>query len=78
MGHLARIGFGVTQRKTPGLLREVAGIELSQAALNQDALKHGSEAGLIGILADVIKEEVRSSARIFTDDTGWKIGGERA
>lgn len=78
LGHLARIDFGMTQRKTPGLLEEVSGIELSQSALNQDALKHGSEDGLIGILAEAIKEEVKSSARIHTDDTGWKIGGKRA
>lgn len=78
LGHLARIDFGVTQRKTPGLLKEVSGIELTQSALNQDALKHGSEDGLVGILAEVIKEEVKSSLRIHTDDTGWKIGGKRA
>jgi len=78
LGHLARIAFGVTQRKTPDLLKEISGIELSQSALNQDALKHGSEDGLVGILAEIIKEEVTRSAHIHTDDTGWKIGGKRA
>lgn len=78
LGHLARIAFGVTGRKTPGLLKEVAGIELSQAALSQDALKLGGEDGLVGALAGAIKEEVKGSARIHTDDTGWKIGGKRA
>lgn len=78
LGHLARIAFGVTQCKTPDLLKEVTGIDLSQSALNQDALKHGGEDGLVGILAEIIKEEVQSSAHIHTDDTGWKIGGKRA
>jgi len=78
LGHLARIAFGVTQRKTPGLLKEISGIDLSQSALNQDALKHGGEDGLVGVLAEVIKEEVKRNARIHTDDTGWKIGGQRA
>ena len=49
LGHLARMEFGVTQRKTPALIKEVCGIELSQSALNQDALKHGSEEGLVGM-----------------------------
>ena len=78
LGHLARMEFGVTQRKTPALIKEVCGIELSQSALNQDALKHGSEEGLVGMIAKTIKEEVGKSPRVHTDDTGWKIGGKGA
>jgi hypothetical protein len=78
LAHLSRVAFGVTQRKTPELLKEVSGIDLSQAALNHDALKHGGEDGLVGIVAEAIKEEVQDSSHIHTDDTGWKIGGKKA
>jgi transposase len=74
--HLAHYGFGVTVRKTPGLLRAFTGVALTQSAITQDALRR--TAGRIGAAYQELRAAVPTADVVHTDDTGWRMGGERA
>ena len=49
---------------------------LSQSAITQDALRRAR--GAVGDAYRRLRESVRESAVVHTDDTGWRVGGERA
>ncbi len=68
--------FGVTLRKVPPIVREICGIDLSQSALTQDALKLGNGDGAISQEAERIKAAIQQSDDVNTDDTGWRTGGK--
>jgi len=44
--HVVHYGMGVPVRKLPAILREFTGVEVTQSALTQDALKQST--GAIG------------------------------
>ena len=57
-------------------LRALAGVRVSQGAISQDALRRA--AGAVGDAYSRLRTSVRASPFVHTDDTGWRVGGERA
>jgi transposase len=74
--HTLHYGMGVPVRKLPAILREFTGIELTQSALSQDALK--KSAGVIGNAYQELRTGVTTAPAVYTDDTGWRIRGQKA
>jgi hypothetical protein len=67
-------GMGVPVRKVPAILWEFTGVEITQSALTQDALKKAE--GVIGNAYQELRAEVATAPVVYTDDTGWPIHGE--
>ena len=56
------------------MLRALTGVELSQGAITQDALRRVR--GAVGDAYQRLRDSVRASRIVHTDDTGWRVGGE--
>ena len=67
--HVLHYGVGIPVRRVPSVLRTLTGVELSQSAITQDA---------VGDAYRRLRESVRESAVVHTDDTGWRVDGEGA
>ena len=74
--HTVHYGMGVPVRKLPIILREFTGIEVTQSALTQDALKKSE--GVVGNAYQELRAGVAKAAAVYTDDTGWRIHGQTA
>ena len=74
--HVLHYGVGVPVRKVPAVLRALTGVRVSQGAISQDALRRA--AGAVGDAYSRLRTSVRASPFVHTDDTGWRVGGERA
>jgi len=74
--HSLHYGHGVPVRRLPAILREMAGIAVTQSALTQDALKQAE--GPVGAAYQELREQVRQARVVYTDDTSWRIGGDGA
>ena len=74
--HILHYGVGIPVRRVPTVLRALTGVELSQSAITQDALRRVQ--GAVGDAYRGLRESVRESAVVHTDDTGWRVGGESA
>jgi len=74
--HTVHYGMGVPVRKLPAILREFTGIEITQSALTQDALKKSE--GVVGNAYQELRASVATAPAVYTDDTGWQIHGETA
>jgi len=74
--HTVHYGMGVPVRKLPAILREFTGIEVTQSALTQDALKKSE--GVVGNAYRELRAGVATAPAVYTDDTGWRIHGETA
>ena len=74
--HVLHYGVGIPVRRVPVVLRALTGVELSQSAITQDALRRAR--GAVGDAYQRLRESVRESAVVHTDDTGWRVGGEGA
>jgi transposase len=74
--HALHYGTGVPVRRVPAILKELTGIEVTQSALTQDAMKR-SEA-TIGRAYEQLRVGVQKAPVVHTDDTGWRTGGEPA
>src|SRR5713226_3295627 len=74
--HAVHYGMGVPVRKVPLLLREFTGVEVTQSALTQDALKKST--GVIGNAYQELRASVATAPVVYTDDTGWRIHGQAA
>ena len=76
LAHWLHYGQGVPVRRLPAILREMTGITITQSAITQDALKRSE-----GPVADAyleLRARVRRAPVTYTDDTGWRVGGEAA
>ena len=60
----------------PSVLRALTGVELSQGAITQDALRRAQ--GAVGDAYQRLRDSVCASRVVHTDDTGWRVGGEGA
>jgi transposase len=67
---------GVPFRKIPGILKELAGIEVTQSAITQDVLKRAE--GLVGQAYEQLRAKIRDAPFVHTDDTGWRTAGNPA
>ena len=74
--HMLHYGVGIPVRRVPTVLRALTGVELSQSAITQDALRRVQ--GSVGDAYRRLRESVRESAVVHTDDTGWRVDGESA
>ena len=74
--HTLHYAMGVPVRKLPAILREFTGIEVTQSALTQDALKKSE--GVVGNAYQELRTGVASAPAVYTDDTGWRIHGQKA
>ena len=74
--HMLHYGVGIPVRRVPTVLRALTGVELSQSAITQDALRRVQ--GAVGDAYRGLRESVRESAVVHTDDTGWRVDGEGA
>ncbi len=73
MAHTLHYGYGMPQRKVARVLKTFFGISLTQSAIAQNALS-SSAGDLASVYAGLI-DEIRRSTVVYTDDTGWRIGG---
>jgi transposase len=71
-------GEGVPQRKVPGILRSLTGLNLTQGAITQSAVRLGTCQGPIARHYEKSREKIKEQETIHTDDTGWRVGGEPA
>ena len=74
--HVLHYGVGVPVRKVPAVLMALTGVEVSQGAITQDALRRAT--GAVGEAYHKLRTSVRVSRLTRTDDTGWRVGGEPA
>src|SRR3954452_11862806 len=74
--HATHYGLGVPVRKVPAVLRLHAGLRLTQSAITQDASRRVS--GPIGTRYQALRDGIPKADVVYTDDTGWRVGGERA
>src|SRR3954471_5407004 len=74
--HATHYGLGVPVRKVPAVLRLYAGVQLTQSAITQDASRRVS--GPVGQGYQALRDRVPRADVVYTDDTGWRVGGERA
>jgi len=74
--HATHYGLGVPVRKVPAVLRLYAGVQLTQSAITQDASRR--VAGPIGSQYQALRDGIPKADVVYTDDTGWRVGGERA
>jgi transposase len=74
--HWLHYGLGVPVRKVPAILAHLGGIPLTQGAITRDALRRAQ--GRVGEAYEQLRQQVKEAAAVHTDDTGWKVGGERA
>src|ERR1035438_5025066 len=72
--HVVHYGMGVPVRKVPAILREFTGVEITQSALTQDALKKAE--GVVGNAYQELRAGVATAPVVYTDDNGWPIHGE--
>ena len=74
--HMLHYGVGIPVRRVPVVLRALTGVALTQSAITQDALRRAR--GAVGDAYHRLRDSVRESAVVHTDDTGWRVGGESA
>jgi len=76
LAHSLHYGQGVPVRRLPAVLRETTGIAITQSAITQDALKQAE--GAVGTAYQQLRAQVGQAPVVYTDDTGWRIGGDGA
>jgi transposase len=74
--HALHYGVGIPVRKVPAVLATLTGVRLTQGALTQDALRRA--VGPVGTVYEQLRATVSAAAVVYTDDTGWRVGGEPA
>jgi transposase len=74
--HALHYWVGIPVRKVPLVLATLKGLTLTQGAIAQDALRRSR--GRVGQVYQALRNGVRDSPVVYTDDTGWKMGGENA
>lgn len=74
--HELHYGMGIPVRKVPGVLKSLTGLEITASAITQDAMQQSE--GAVGAAYEKLRGQMRDSAAVHTDDTGWKVGGKSA
>jgi transposase len=74
--HTLHYQIGIPVRKVPAVLETLTGLKLTQGAITQDALRWAR--GKVGTAYQELRATVRESQAVYTDDTGWRVGGESA
>lgn len=71
-------GDGIPQRKVPRVLKSLTGLEVTQGALTQAAIRLGLGQGPVARQYQRLRGQIKEQPAINTDDTGWRVGGEGA
>jgi transposase len=74
--HVLHYQMGIPVRKVPAVLDLLTGTGLTQGAITQDALRRAR--GPVGAAYQELRASVQDTPAVYTDDTGWKVGGEPA
>jgi transposase len=74
--HILHYQVGIPVRMVPLVLNTLTGLVLTQGAITQDALRQAR--GKLGQKYQGLRAGVRNAPAVYTDDTGWKVGGENA
>ena len=74
--HALHYGVGIPVRNVPAVLRLLSGVQLTQGALTQDALRRA--AGAVSTVYTPCRAAIPAALVLHTDDTGWRVGGEPA
>lgn len=74
--HTLHYGVGIPVRKVPAVLALLQGVKLTQGAITQDALRRTQ--GAVGTAYQGLRAAVQQASTVYTDDTGWRIGGQAA
>jgi hypothetical protein len=74
--HALHYQVGIPVRKVPLVLDLLTGMELTQGAITQDALRRAK--GAVGAAYQELRHSVRNAPAVYTDDTGWRVGGNSA
>ncbi len=74
--HVLHYGVGIPVRKVPWVLKVLTGVNLTQGAITQDALRRARST--VGSVYERLRASVRDRPFVHTDDTGWRVGGEPA
>ena len=74
--HTLHYQMGIPVRKVPEVLETLTGLKLTQGAITQDALRRAR--GQVGTAYQSLRAKVQDAPAVYTDDTGWKVGGENA
>jgi transposase len=74
--HALHYGVGIPVRKVPLVLQELTGVRVTQSAVTQNALRRA--AGAAGRMYEELRLGVKESPAVYTDDTGWRVGGQNA
>jgi transposase len=76
VAHALHYGVGIPVRKVPAVLRLLSGVQLTQGALTQDALRRAT--GTVGTAYMQLRAAIPTAPVVHTDDTGWRVGGAPA
>lgn len=76
VAHILHYGVGVTVQKVPEILKTLGGVDVTQGALTRDALARSKAE--VGAANKTLREGVKNSNTVNTDDTGWKVDGVNA
>jgi transposase len=74
--HALHYQVGIPVRQVPLVLGLLTGLKLTQGAIPQDALRRAR--GQVGAAYQQLRRAVGESPAVYTDDTGWRVGGENA
>lgn len=80
LAHALKLHYhdGLPLCKVPAVIKSLSGISLSQSALTQAAGKMCDEGGVVAVAYHGLREELRRSKVVNTDDTGWRIAAKQA
>lgn len=67
---------GVPLRRVPAIIEAMTGISVTQGALTQWACELTQPGSVLDTVYQGLREELRRSPTVNTDDTGWRTGGE--
>ena len=73
-----RYELGIPECKLPRLADMLLGLAVTQSAVNQMASRIAAPGGALQQHFQVLTEELRQSAYLHHDDTGWRMCGEQA
>jgi len=76
LSHILHYVHGVPVRRTAEIVKQLTGVQLTQSALTQDAIRQTE--GPVGERYAELREAVKEQSVVHTDDTGWRVGGEPA
>jgi transposase len=74
--HVLHYSVGIPVRKVPAVLQALTGVQLTQGALTQDALRRAHD--IVGTTYEGLRAAVPAAPVVHTDDTGWRVGGKPA